>query len=113
MQEHERVLAQVPDAARVLLKPHLEDIEARLKPGAYLLTWTSLNIDGYLHHLHTVCLPPVNSYPGMHLYHELDSKLIHSASSHLGAGSMRYNHPADCVIYQSSLPLTVHHRGLA
>ncbi|KAK9794950.1 hypothetical protein WJX73_010224 [Symbiochloris irregularis] len=53
LQEHERVLAQVPDAGRVLLKPHMDDIEARLRPGAYLLTWTSLNIDGYLHHLHT------------------------------------------------------------
>ena len=47
-------MAQVPAAARVLLRPHLEDIEAKLKPGAYLLTWTSLNIDGYLHHLHMV-----------------------------------------------------------
>lgn len=59
LQEHERVMAQVPMAAKVLLRPHMEDIEAKLKPGAYLLTWTSLNIDGYLHHLHMVCAPPL------------------------------------------------------
>ncbi len=47
-------MGQVPMAAKVLLRPHVEDIEAKLKPGAFLLTWTSLNIDGYLHHLHMV-----------------------------------------------------------
>ena len=66
----------MPDAARVLLKPHLEDIEARLKPGAYLLTWTSLNIDGYLHHLHMVCLLSFKSSSGMDLFEGLDGMLL-------------------------------------
>ena len=37
-----------------LLQAHLRDIEARLDPGLHLLIWTSLNIDGYLHHLSQV-----------------------------------------------------------
>ena len=55
-------MGQVPMAAKVLLRPHMEDIEAKLKPGAYLLTWTSLNIDGYLHHLHMVQHPSSACY---------------------------------------------------
>lgn len=73
-QEHERVLGQVPDAGRVLLKPHMDDIEARLRPGAYLLTWTSLNIDGYLHHLHTVSAP-------------ISLKLLHTEPARLDQGT--------------------------
>jgi len=32
--------------------PHLEDLEYKLRPGMVTLTWTSMNIDGYLHHVH-------------------------------------------------------------
>ena len=56
VQEHERVVAGIPAAAKPLLKPHLEDLDAKLKPGAFVLTWVSLNIDGYLHNLHQVCI---------------------------------------------------------
>ena len=35
-----------------LLIPHLEDLECKLRPGMVTLTWTSMNIDGYLHHVH-------------------------------------------------------------
>ena len=34
---------------RPLLRPHLEDVELKIQPGAVLLTWTSMNIDGYIH----------------------------------------------------------------
>jgi dynein heavy chain len=32
--------------------PHLEDLEYKLRPGMVTLTWTSMNIDGYLNHVH-------------------------------------------------------------
>ena len=57
LQEYERVVAGIPAAAKPLLKPHLEDLDAKLKPGAFVLTWVSLNIDGYLHNLHQASLP--------------------------------------------------------
>ena len=46
------MVAGIPAAAKPLLRPHLEDLDAKLKPGAFVLTWVSLNIDGYLHNLH-------------------------------------------------------------
>ncbi len=52
MQEHERVLSLVPPVTRSLLRPHLEDVDNKIQPGAVILTWASMNIDGYLHHIH-------------------------------------------------------------
>ena len=51
-QEHEKVVRRMASAALPLLKPHLEAMEARLRPGATVLTWASMNIDGYLHFAH-------------------------------------------------------------
>ena len=48
------MVAAIPAAARALLSVHLEDLDTLLKPGAFVLTWVSLNIDGYLHRLHQV-----------------------------------------------------------
>lgn len=31
-----------------LLKPHLDNLEFQLRPGMATLTWTSMNIDGYI-----------------------------------------------------------------
>jgi len=31
-----------------LLNPHIEDIDLKLRPGMATLTWTSMNIDGFL-----------------------------------------------------------------
>ena len=42
--------------ARSLLRPNLEDVDNKIQPGAAVLTWASMNIDGYLHHIHQVCL---------------------------------------------------------
>ena len=39
---------------RPLLQPHLEDLADKLRPGLLVLTWTSMNIDGYLHRFHQV-----------------------------------------------------------
>ena len=54
VQEHERVLSLVPPVTRGLLRPHLEDVDNKIQPGAVILTWASMNIDGYLHHIHQV-----------------------------------------------------------
>ena len=41
----------VPAEARALLRVHLADLEARLRPGELVLTWASLNVDGFLQSL--------------------------------------------------------------
>ncbi|KAK9841874.1 hypothetical protein WJX81_008571 [Elliptochloris bilobata] len=51
LREYERVVDGVPAEARALLKVHLADLEARLRPGELVLTWASLNVDGFLHSL--------------------------------------------------------------
>ena len=55
-QEHDRVLDEVPDCARPLLAPRVAALEARLAPGCTVLTWASMNIDGYLHYARQVPL---------------------------------------------------------
>lgn len=49
--------AGIAAVAKPLLAAHLDDLEQKLQPGLYLLTWTSMNIDGYLHRIHQVLLP--------------------------------------------------------
>jgi len=46
---YEAVLAQIPPVFKPLLRPHLEDVEHKVAPGMFNLSWTSMNIDGYLH----------------------------------------------------------------
>ena len=46
------MLSLVPPVTRGLLRPHLEDLDNKIQPGAVILTWASMNIDGYLHHIH-------------------------------------------------------------
>ena len=48
------MLSLVPPVTRGLLRPHLEDVDNKIQPGAVILTWASMNIDGYLHHIHQV-----------------------------------------------------------
>ena len=45
-------MSLVPPVTRSLLRPHLEDVDNKIQPGAVILTWASMNIDGYLHHIH-------------------------------------------------------------
>jgi len=49
------VVALAPAVLLAVLGPHLNAVDAALAPGMGLLTWTSLNIDGYLHRVHLVC----------------------------------------------------------
>lgn len=53
-QELERLTASVPAVLRPLLQPHLDDLADKMQPGLLVLTWTSMNIDGYLHRFHQV-----------------------------------------------------------
>lgn len=56
MQELGRLTASVDGVLRPLLQPHLDDLADKMQPGLLVLTWTSMNIDGYLHRFHQVCL---------------------------------------------------------
>ena len=49
IQEYEKVLSRVPPITGTLLKPHLEDMRRKLQPGMLTLTWTSMNIDAFMH----------------------------------------------------------------
>ena len=60
MQENERIAALVRPALKPMLVGHFAAISDKLAPGANVLTWVSMNIDGYLHALHKVgCLSPL------------------------------------------------------
>jgi len=52
LKEHERIFAKIKPINRTLLGPHVEDLELKLRPGMVTLTWTSMNIDSYLQHVH-------------------------------------------------------------
>lgn len=49
VREYEHILSRVAPTIKPLLRPHLDDMERKIAPGFAVLTWTSLNIDGYLH----------------------------------------------------------------
>ena len=53
LKEYERVTRRVIPVATELLRPHMRDMEYKLRPGMITLTWTSMNIDAYKHHIHT------------------------------------------------------------
>ena len=48
LREYRRVTSLVKPITANLLKPHLDHLEFQLRPGMVQLTWTSMNIDGYL-----------------------------------------------------------------
>jgi dynein heavy chain len=50
--EYDRIVNKIRPNTKSLLVPHLEDLEYKLRPGMNILTWTSMNIDGYLQHVH-------------------------------------------------------------
>jgi len=52
LKEYDRIVNKIRPNTKSLLVPHLEDLEYKLRPGMVTLTWTSMNIDGYLHHVH-------------------------------------------------------------
>jgi dynein heavy chain, axonemal len=52
LKEYDRIFSKIKPINRVLLSPHVEDLELKLRPGMVTLTWTSMNIDSYLQHVH-------------------------------------------------------------
>jgi len=52
LREYDRIVNKIRPNTKSLLVPHLEDLEYKLRPGMVTLTWTSMNIDGYLQHVH-------------------------------------------------------------
>jgi dynein heavy chain len=53
LKEYARVMGSIIPVAKPLLGPHIEDLEKKISPGLYILTWTSMNIDGYLQRVHS------------------------------------------------------------
>ena len=51
------MVALAPEVLLAVLRPQMEAVDVALAPGLGLLTWTSLNIDGYLHRVHQVQRP--------------------------------------------------------
>ncbi len=56
-------MALAPEVLLAVLGPHLEAVDAALAPGLGLLTWTSLNIDGYLHSVHQARMQKLPTCP--------------------------------------------------
>ncbi|KAL4465245.1 hypothetical protein ABPG74_001959 [Tetrahymena malaccensis] len=52
IKEYQRVTSIIKPICKNLLIPHIEDLELKLRPGMLTLTWTSMNIETYLYHLH-------------------------------------------------------------
>ncbi|TYZ61675.1 hypothetical protein PybrP1_000691 [[Pythium] brassicae (nom. inval.)] len=51
--EYDRIVAKVIPVTALLLRPHFNDMEFKLRPGMVTLTWTSMNIEAYRHHVHS------------------------------------------------------------
>jgi dynein heavy chain len=52
LKEYERINGKIKPICKNLLAPHIADMELKLHPGMSTLTWTSMNIDSYLAHVH-------------------------------------------------------------
>eukprot|EP00949_MAST-11_sp_MAST-11-sp1_P002825 g2825.t1 len=52
LQEYERVMMRRLPVVMDLIRPHVADLDLKLRPGTVTLTWTSMNIDAYKHHVH-------------------------------------------------------------
>ena len=52
LSEYERIVSMVMPLTKPLLQPLLDDLENKIQPGRVLLTWQSMNIDGYLQRMH-------------------------------------------------------------
>lgn len=54
LQEHERILELARPSMKPILVGHHAALSEKLNPGLNILTWTSMNIDSYIHNLHKV-----------------------------------------------------------
>jgi dynein heavy chain len=52
LKEYERIVGKIKPICKNLLSSHIADMELKLHPGMSTLTWTSMNIDSYLTHVH-------------------------------------------------------------
>ncbi|OQS05067.1 dynein heavy chain, outer arm [Thraustotheca clavata] len=52
LREYDRVTSKIIPITENLLKPHLDDIQTKIRPGMVTLTWTSMNIDAYKVQVH-------------------------------------------------------------
>ena len=52
LKEYERIKEKIKPICKNILAPHIADMELKLHPGMSTLTWTSMNIDSYLNHVH-------------------------------------------------------------
>lgn len=52
LKEYERIVGKIKPICKNLLSSHIADMELKLHPGMSTLTWTSMNIDSYLNHVH-------------------------------------------------------------
>jgi dynein heavy chain len=46
--ERERILSQIKPIMKNILSAHIDDLDFKLAPGTAPLTWTSMNIDGFI-----------------------------------------------------------------
>lgn len=53
LKEYDRITSRIIPIVRAMIRPHLEDLERKIQPGMTVLTWTSMNIDAYLHRVHS------------------------------------------------------------
>jgi len=52
LKEYDRVVASINPVTQALLKPNIQLLDKLVQPGETVLTWQSLNIDGFLAKLH-------------------------------------------------------------
>ena len=53
LHDYYSVCSAVPGPLRRLLAPHMESVLHYLQPGVSTLNWSSVNIDAYLHQVHS------------------------------------------------------------
>ena len=53
LQDYYKVCQDVPSPLHKLLTPHMESVLHYLQPGVSTLNWSSMNIDAYLHQVHS------------------------------------------------------------
>lgn len=49
LREYDRITSRILPVTSALMEPHIRDLDMRVRPGMTTLTWTSMNIDGYVH----------------------------------------------------------------
>jgi dynein heavy chain len=49
VKEHSRIMHSIKTIVKPLLKPHIDDLDKKIAPGLSVLSWTSLNVDGFIH----------------------------------------------------------------